>query len=397
MTLTKELWNYRAVVIAATLGWVLDAFDFCVLLFLIPTLIKVFHTSLPMMALVATGTLLAKTVGNIVWGAWADRVGRRIPFMVGVIWFAAFCGLSGLAWSYGALLVFRILFGLGFGGQWSAAAPLLMETVPERLKGISSGIMMAGWEVGYILAALAFKLVFPIWGWRAMFLLGLAPALLAWYIMKYVKESPVMNRRERPVARLRMSPQALQGWSFMGALNFIGYAVTTLYPTFLLTVLHYTPSQVFINVLIYSGASIIGKPLMGWLAEKIGQRPMTMTYSLLVIPAVLFSISHGPFDVMMGAALRGLFPNSLFGVVPAYLADRFPVDVRSLGMGIGYAVAGVTGGLAPYLVALWTKHLGLGHSIALFSGIGALIVLGITSFKVHRVKDEPMQRAVSEL
>jgi MFS family permease len=257
---------YRAILIAAMLGWTLDAFDFTMLLFLVPHLREVFGVSLPAMAFVITATGLAKVVGTIGWGALADRVGRKLPFILAILWFSCFSGLSGLAWSYGALLALRILFGLGFGGEWSVSAALLTETVPAELAGLASGIMMLGYEIGYLLAALAFRTVFPVLGWRWMFFLGVLPALFALFVRRHVAESPTWRaggesgaRRER----LKLTPAVIQAWAFMAFLNFMSWAIFALYPTFLITVRHLDPAGVFPFIATYSVASIIGKPLAG--------------------------------------------------------------------------------------------------------------------------------------
>jgi SHS family lactate transporter-like MFS transporter len=372
------------VLTAATLGWFLDAFDFTILLFLIPHLRQVFNVSLPAMALVVTATALAKVVGNVVWGAAADKWGRKLPFMIGVLWFSVFCGLSGLAWSYGALLVLRIIFGLGYGGEWSASAPLLMESLPEYARGLASGIMMAGYEVGYLVAALAFRIVFPTLGWRWMFFLGVIPALLAVFIRARVSESPVwLATRGQPQARepLRLNAPAAQAWAFMACVNFMSYAVFGLYPTFLITVRHMSPAGVFPFIATYSIASIVGKPLIGQLTAVLGERAMAVTYMLLTIPStLLYTLNPSYTATIIGAVLMGLIANGVFGIVPSYLSRRFPTAVRSTGMGTGYAIAGATGALAPYIVAGFTHQWGLATSMAVFIALGAVLAAFVASF-----------------
>ncbi len=380
----QDLRMYWRVIVAASLGWVLDAFDFTILLFLIPRLREEFHVSLPQMALVIGATLWAKVIGNAAWGWLADRYGRKKPFIIGVVWFALFCGLTGLSWSYGSLLAFRILFGLGYGGEWSAAAPLLMESVPERIRGVASGIMMAGYEVGYLLAALAFGTVFPAFGWRWMFFLGALPALLAIFIRGQVRESPVWRATKgAPLRRgFRLTEAAVQGWCFMAAINFLSYAIFGLYPTFLTTVRHLAPRQVFPFVATYSVASIIGKPVIGQLCTRFGERPVLTAYLVLTIPgALLYTTLPGSAAMFVGAVLMGLLANSIFGLVPAYLARRFPTADRSFGMGAGYAIAGVTGALSPYLIALFTTQLGLAWAMALFIVIGAAAAMIAATFQ----------------
>lgn len=370
-----ELASYWPILTAAMAGWALDAFDFTLLLFLIPYLKGVFGVGLPAMAFVVTATGLAKVVGTIGWGIAADRLGRKLPFVLSIVWFSIFCGLSGLAWSYASLLGFRILFGFGFGGEWSSSATLLMETVPDRLKGLASGIMMLGFEVGFLAAALAFRLIFPILGWRWMLVLGIVPALLTLLVQTAVKESPVwlanrQARRSRPA--LRVTPAVVQAWVLMAFLNFMSWAIFALYPTFLITVRHLSPAGVFPFVAIYSVASIIGKPIAGRIASRWGERPMLVTYLLITIPSVLlYTLNASPFAMVLGAVLMGLIPNSIFGIVPMYLARRFPTETRGLGIGIGWAMTSVSV-VAPYLIAVVTPVFGLGMAMAGFIVVGAL-------------------------
>jgi len=384
----KSLSSHKSVLTAATSGWLLDAYDFTILLFLIPTIGKAFHVSLVDMALVLTGTLFAKVVGNIIFGRWADITGRKFPFMFGVLWFAGFAGLSGLAWNYESFLIFRIIFGLGFGGQWSAAAPLLMESVPSEGKGLASGIMMAGWEMGYTLAALTYVFLFPVLGWRPMFAIAILPALVLVIFTHYkVKETFTEElRKAKRTIKLNynryVNGAALQGWAFMGGINFLGYAAWSLYPTFLETVRHLPAADIFYLIFAYSIASIIGKPINGYATRFMNDRILPAIYMMLVIPSTFVYLAFSQFFVMiLGAVLIGLFANSIFGIVPVYLGRRFPEEARGFGSGTGYAVAGVAGGIAPYLVALLTLTRGLEFSMTFYIIASAIFVMGIALIK----------------
>lgn len=380
------------ILIAAMAGWALDAFDFTLLLFLIPHLKSVFAVGLPAMAFVVTATGLSKVVGTIGWGIAADRVGRKLPFVLSILWFSLFCGLSGLAWSYTSLLMFRILFGLGFGGEWSTSATLLMETVPEELKGLASGIMMLGFEVGFLVAALAFRVIFPVLGWRWMLVLGVVPALFTLLVQRSVKESPVWlsgQREHKPRATLHITPAVLQGWALMAFLNFMSWAIFALYPTFLITIRHLSPDGVFPFIALYSVASIVGKPIAGRIATRLGERKMLVAYLLLTIPAVLlYTLNASHAAMVLGAILMGLIPNSIFGIVPMYLARRFPADARGAGIGIGWAMTSVSV-VAPYLIALVTPVLGLGAAMAAFIVIGALLSAATAAFDTERYIPRP--------
>jgi SHS family lactate transporter-like MFS transporter len=390
---TAALAKHWPIVTAAMAGWALDAFDFTLLLFLIPHLKGVFAVGLPEMAFVVTATGLAKVVGTIGWGLAADRCGRKLPFMLSILWFSAFCGLSGLAWSYASFLAFRILFGLGFGGEWSTSAALLMETVPAELRGVASGLMMLGYEIGYLAAALAFRVVFPLFGWRWLLALGILPALLTLLVQTAVEESPVWlagRERKRPRAALPLTPAVIQAWALMAFLNFMSWAIFALYPTFLITVRHLSPAGVFPYIAAYSVASIVGKPLAGRLAGRIGERPMLIAYLLLTIPSVLlYTLDASRAAMALGAVLMGLIPNSIFGIVPMYLARRFPTEARGVGIGIGWAMTSVSV-VAPYLIAIAAPLFGLGAAMAGFIVLGAIASAVTAAFDTERYIPQSM-------
>jgi len=345
------------VVLASLLGWFLDAFDQMVLIFLLVHLAQEFRVSLVAMGFVLTAQSWGRVAGNTAWGWAADRWGRKITFMVGVTWFAVCTGLTGLAWSYGALLVFQILFGIGFGGEWTASAALLMESVPARARSVASALMMSGYEIGYFAAAAANALVLPKFGWRMMFFIGIVPALLTLFIRFGVPESPVWLKTRGKIAstapkpRFRLSYAAFQGWLFMAFLQFQNAAIYAFFPAFLQKVHHLTPQQVFPLAAIYSVASLIGKPLCGWVATRWGHQPTVLGYLAITIPAAFFFTSTTSMvAVACGAFVMGIVANSIFALVPEFLSRRFGSMHRSFGMGVGYAVAAFGQSIASYAV-----------------------------------------------
>lgn len=345
------------VVLASLLGWFLDAFDQMVFIFLLVRLAQEFHVSLVAMGLVLTAQSWGRVIGNTAWGWAADRWGRKITFMIGVTWFAVCTGATGLAWSYGALLVIQILFGIGFGGEWTASAALLMESVPPRSRSVASALMMAGYEIGYFAAAAANAVILPAFGWRAMFFIGVAPALLTLFIRFGVPESPVWLQTRGKIApkvpkpRFRISYAAFQGWLFMAFLQFQNAAIYAFFPAFLQKVHHLSPRQVFPLAAIYSVASLIGKPLCGWIATRLGHQPTIISYLAITIPAaILFTSTNSLVEVACGAFIMGIVANSIFALVPEFLSRRFGSLHRSFGMGVGYAVAAFGQSVASYAV-----------------------------------------------
>ncbi|SAL21400.1 major facilitator transporter [Caballeronia udeis] len=386
-SLLRKHWH---IIFAATAGWALDAFDFTILLFLIPHLGKVFNVGLPQMALVVTATGFAKIAGTIGWGLAADRYGRKLAFMAAVLWFSCASGLSGLAWSYASFMAMRILFGMGFGGEWTASVSLLMETVPEKIRPLASGIMVAGYEFGYMLAALAFHFLFPVLGWHWMFFLGIAPALLTLFLRRNVKESPDWKEQQRSkqtgdgFRTFVFNPAVAQAWAFSAGLNFMLWAVQVLYPTFLLTVHHLDSGTIFPFIIAYSVGSVIGKPLSGYAASRIGERGTIVTFLTIVVPTTaLYTLVSNHFLMGVGAFCMGMFANGLFGILPLYQARRFPVKGRAIGIGISYAMTSISV-IAPYVIALVTPSMGLKFGMASFIAGGALMVIAISIFNTAR-------------
>src|SRR5437016_2514296 len=190
----EESKDFLNALIASFLGWTLDAFDFFVLVFAVPTIAEEFHVDLPEIAKTLTITLAFRPVGAFIFGLLADRYGRRLPLMLDLIFYSVVEVLSGLAPSYTTFLILRALFGIGMGGEWGVGASLVMEKVPPHKRGMFSGLLQQGYAAGYLLAALCYLFVFPRWGWRPLFFIGGLPALLALYVRLQVTESEVWKR-----------------------------------------------------------------------------------------------------------------------------------------------------------------------------------------------------------
>nr|WP_321983805.1 MFS transporter [uncultured Lichenicoccus sp.] len=379
---------YWQVTLAAFLGWFLDAFDQVVLLLALPDIGKTLGASLTAMGLVITAQSVGRVLGNTGWGWLADRYGRKLTFMIGIIWFAVFSGLSGLAWSYAAMVVIQLLFGIGFGGEWTASATLLMESVPARARPLASAIMMAGYEVGFFAAAAAQAVILPRYGWRALFFIGILPALLAIFIRIGVPESPVWLKLRRDRARagpvsqqsrktiwFRLTPAALQAVAFMAFLQFQNAAIYSFYPTLLRTVHGFTPEGVFPAVAAYCVGSMLGKPLCGWAASAIGERKTLLLYLVITVLAIVPFASGTALWVLLGAAfVMGMFGNSVFALVPHYLAQRFASQNRSLGMGVSYAFAAGGQAICGFVVPWGGGVIGLARSMEACVIGGSLLV-----------------------
>ncbi len=392
LALLRPHWK---LVLATFLGWFLDAFDQVALILVLPEIGKHFSVSLQAMGLIITAQSVGRIFGNIGWGWLADRYGRKLTFMASVIWFAAFSGLSGLAWSYAALLVIQFFFGIGFGGEWTASAALLMESVPDRARSVASSIMMAGYEFGFFAASGVEALLVPHYGWRALFIVGVAPAVLVAFIRIGIPESPVWLRSQQTKAerspakrsapgggvRFRADLAALQACGFMAALQFLTASVYVFYPTLLKTAHGFSSDRVFVAIAAYSAGSIGGKLLCGWTAARVGDRATILgclaVTTLGIVPFA--SVTTLPL-VALTALVVGGSSSGLFALVPYYLSRRFANAVRSFGMGLAYAVAAGAQAIATYVLPATGKTIGLAVAIEAFV-IGSAIIVAIVVFR----------------
>ncbi|WP_328750726.1 MULTISPECIES: MFS transporter [Gluconobacter] len=381
---------YWRVTLAAFLGWFLDAFDQVALLLCLPDIGKDLGVSLTAMGIIITAQSVGRVVGNTGWGWLSDRYGRKLTFMIGVIWFAVFSGATAMTWTYLAMLVVQFMFGIGFGGEWTASAALLMESVPPRARSLASSLMMSGYECGFFAAAAAQAIILPIWGWRALFLIGVIPALLAIFIRRGVPESPVwlklQSMPKQQVQRrkfgFRLDGAALQALIFMAFVQFQNAAMYSFYPTFLRSDRHMSPADVFPFIAAYCIGSLLGKPLCGVLASRLGDRMVFMLYFALTALGIWPFISAHNMTVMLAGAFGvGMFGNSIFALVPHYLSQRFPSETRSLGMGTSYAVAALGQGVAGFLVPMLGVIYGLPAAIIGSVLVGTVLVASIVAYR----------------
>ena len=274
-------------VTAGFLGWMLDAFDFFVLVFLVDTLAKQFHVSKGQMVFTLTATLAMRPVGAVIFGLLADRYGRRRPLMANVIFFSVVELLCGFSPNYTVFLILRALYGIGMGGEWGVGASLAMEAAPPKWRGILSGVLQSGYPLGYLLAALAARFIEPAFGWRAMFWVGGAPALLALYIRSKVPESEAWKQHRAPSTRAILEV-VKQNWKsaiylvlMMTLMMFLSHGTQDLYPDFLRSDPRRQRAHDFLHCDSLQHWRGAGNPVFGHFSEKVGRR-RSMICALIV-------------------------------------------------------------------------------------------------------------------
>ncbi len=356
------------------LGWVVDAFDFNMLAFILIDIQQSFTVDRALAGALGTVTLVMRLLGASAAGTMADRYGRKLPLMLSVLWFSLFACLSGFSTSYAMLFALRALFGIGMGGEWAAGMPLVLEHWPARLRGLASGLLQGGWNWGYLLAALVFHFVYPVFdgqpdlGWRVMFWIALVPALLTLWIRARVPESPVWLERRRSLqaaaleGRIVAEPRislvrifqrdligtTLQTCAVMSGFMCIYYSINFWYPTLLRDAGRPTlPYLAAFNI-----AAIVGTAGWGRLSEtRLGRRgAVTITLLLGNASLPLYLYSRDPIAMGIGAVMMGGFGMGIWGMAPAYTGERFPTSARGVGPGFCYHTGAAVGAAMPFLL-----------------------------------------------
>ncbi len=381
-TMTKaERANQRNAVLAGFLGWTLDAFDFFILTLVIDDIAKSFGRTRPDIALTLTVALAARPIGAVIFGIMADRLGRRLPLMINVVFYAIVSVLSGLAPNYQVFLALRILFGIGMGGEWGVGASLALESASPRLRGLLSGLLQEGYALGNLLSALAFRLVYPYFdslypgnGWRLMFFLGGLPALLSLFIRARVKESDAWHEHKTDWETYRKSlPKYWQRFvylvMFMTMMSFMSHGTQDMYPTLLGTV-GYSKARIADVTMLSGVGAILGGLVFGYYSDRAGRRKammIAMFFGLVMVP--FWIAGHSPWRILLGVFLMQFFVQGAWGIVPAHVNELSPNHLRGFFPGFAYQLGVMFAASIPYVEAA------LGERFTYTQAMGGLVSL----------------------
>lgn len=358
---------------AGFLGWTLDAFDFFVVIFLFDTLAEHFHVPKSDLVLSVTATLAMRPVGALIFGMLADRYGRRRPLMANVLFFSTVELLCGFAPNFTVFFILRMLFGIGMGGEWGVGASLAMEHAPVRWRGVLSGILQSGYSIGYLLAAVASRVVLPNWGWRAMFWVGGIPALLALYIRTKVPESEAWEQhrllKTLDAPRIAWQNKRLVAYmiGLMFLMNCLSHGTQDLYPDFLKEAHHVAHNLVAYIAMFYNVGAVSGAVIFGLLSERIGRRYSMLSalaVALVVIPAWAFG---GTLTVLaIGAFVLQMGVQGAWGIIPVHLNELSPDSVRGLLPGFTYQIGILLAASTPRIEFALRDRLGYAWALAAF-------------------------------
>jgi SHS family lactate transporter-like MFS transporter len=310
--------------------------------------------------------------------------------MIDVLIYSVLECASGFAPSLTALIVLRALYGIAMGGEWGVGASLTLESIPAKLRGPVSGILQAGYPSGYLLASIAFFFLYPIIGWRGMFIVGVLPALLVLYIRRSVDESPAFVAQQHKKAPGNIFAGFKGQWGFfiwavlmMAGFNFLSHGTQDIYPTFLQQQRHLSTHETGAIAIVYNIGAILGGFFFGTLSEKIGRRRAIVIAALLVLPALpLWIYAATPVELAMGAFLIQFFAQGAWGIVPVHLNEISPAALRGTFPGFAYQLGNLLASYNATLQAgLAVDHGGnYAFALAIVAGSAAVAVALLAGF-----------------
>src|SRR5438270_2193695 len=357
----------RNTFIACFLGWTLDALDFFLLTFVFVPVAHDFGRTIPQVTFAITITLMMRPLGAFIFGWLGDRFGRRLPLMIDIVFYSIVELLTAFAPNFATFLLLRSLFGIGMGGEWGLGASLAMESLPTPARGLFSGILQQGYAFGYLLAALVYWIVFPIFGWRGLFIVGAFPALLVIYIRAHVPESPVWerNRASGKSSRIDLGRFIREHWLLliyaallMTAFNYMSHGTQDLYSTFLEKQRGFGVSEKSMITIVYAFGAIVGGAVVGFLSQRWGRRRciiLAATCGIFLIPAWI--LAPGTALLIAGGFLMQFMVQGAWGVVPVHLNELSPPEWRGTFPGLAYQLGNFAAAYAAQQQAWLAEHL----------------------------------------
>jgi len=388
---TKDQWLAW---VAAWLGWTLDAFDFTIFLLLMVPIAETFKVPLVEVTAVFTITLWLRLVGAVGSGWLADRIGRKTPLMISILWYSICNFAAGLSPNFTLLFLFRALLGIGMGAEWPAGAALAMESWPARSRGIMSGILQGSWSIGFLLSSAAYGLLYDVIGWRGLLIIGILPAFAVVWIRIYVKEPAVWKENRRlqseqnkefraplfEIFRPQVLGNTLTACLWMASGFVIYYSVYGMFATHLQKDLHLDAASIAMPIALANLVAFLASGCWGFVADVFGRRwamIIPASIGLFVTPLYLFVDSY---PLLAGAfILQGAFLGAIYGQNPSYLSERFPTEVRATASGFCYHQGAIWAGFTGPLLALFAATQPLGFAVPmLVSTVGAALVFVVT-------------------
>jgi MFS family permease len=384
----------------------LDSMDIMLFAMVLAHLMRDFGMSTATAGLMGSLTLFASAVGGVVFGLIADRFGRVKALMGSILIYSVFTGACGLSQDITQLAIFRVLLGLGMGGEWATGAALVAETWPSEHRGKALGIMQSSWAVGYALAAAITALVLPRWGWRAVFFVGVLPALLTFWIRRHVEEPEIwiksIGEKKHLASRAGLSEifrrpllkDTLVTTLMNAGTMFAWWGLFTWIPAYLglpekqggmgLSVVKTSTWIIVMQVGMW-----LGYVSFGFICDRIGRKKTYIIYLFAAAALVIFysSVRQNAALLLLGP-LVAFFGTGYFSGFGTITAEIFPTRIRASAQGFTYNIGRGLSALAPFTIGALAK--GHGLALAFYLTAGFFLFSAFTAFALPETKGKPL-------
>ena len=390
----------KRTVLAAYLGWTLDAFDFFLLTFVIKDIAKEFGVGVPEVAYALFLTLAMRFIGAFVFGRIGDKWGRKPALMLDIVCYSVIGAAAAFSPNLTIFLILRALFGVAMGGEWGLGSSLAMESIPPQARGLISGVLQCGYPSGFLLASIAYGLLYGrtfgdfTFGWRPLFLLSVLPAFVTLFIRAAVPESPAFEAAQKVEQRAGLWETIQANWGLvlysvvlMMAFNLFSHGTQDLYPTVLQKQLNLAPATVSWITIVANLGAIAGGLSFGYISEKIGRVNAITIAALIALPALpLWAFSTTPAMLAAGAFVMQIAVQGAWGVVPAHLNELSPGAVRATLPAFVYQAGNFLASYnGPFQAKLAEAHGGdYSYALALVAGIVAVALVVIIRFSPEK-------------
>jgi MFS family permease len=391
----------KRALIAAALGWMLDSFDVMLYALVLASIIPDLNLSKETAGLLGSATLVASAAGGIIFGVVADRFGRTKALMASVLIYSVFTAACGLAQNVAQLAVFRVLLGIGMGGEWASGAALVSETWPAEHRGKALGFMQSAWAIGYGAAAIVTMVVLPLWGWRGVFFVGILPALFTLWVRKHVEE-PEIWKRLRPERGAEPPSESERGWGPASADRSWPFLLTEVFGgqrlklTVAVTLMNActmfawwgfnlwlpgylslptTSGGMGFSATVMTGLIVamqvgmwLGYVTFGFISDAIGRKRAYVLYTLTAAVLILIYVSlREPLALLFLGPLVAFFATGYFSGFGAVTAEIYPTGIRATAQGLTYNLGRIASAVAPFAVGSLAQTRGFQAALSLSS------------------------------